>query len=112
MKELLRIKKVIRQNNSIYGNPRWYIEAYNEKGELIKGKTENNGRIGYLISGWDEEHFKVMEYHITKKGNVIFTDIEKQKKPLQEEMMNCKHECEECNKKWYCITYAKENKII
>lgn len=75
IKTIVRLKKIVRLNNSSYGNPRYEVYFENKSNEEFYGKTELNGSIGYKISKRYERMIALIEYHRTKKGNIIITDI-------------------------------------
>ena len=73
----LTLKNIIRLNNSYYGNPRYLIEAVDDKNNTIYGKTASNAQIGYIISNQlIEKTFKI-SLHETATGSIIFDNIEK-----------------------------------
>lgn len=72
MKKTLRILKVERLNNSIYGNPCYHLIVEDEEGEILTGKTATNAVLGYEVSYTWEGEKKVLAYHYTKNGNIIF----------------------------------------
>lgn len=73
----LTIKNITRLNNTCYGNPRYLIEAVDEKNNTIYGKTASNAQIGYIISNQlIEKTFKI-SLHETVTGSIIFDKLEK-----------------------------------
>ena len=72
MESTFKILKIERLNNSFYGNPRYRLTVEDENGEILTGKTETNASLGYAVDyNWKGEK-KVIEYHYTKGGNLIF----------------------------------------
>ena len=75
MKELkakLKILKVEKRNNSIYGNPCRRLITATEDGKILIGKTATNAALGWEVSWTWEGEWKVLAYHFTKNGNCIF----------------------------------------
>lgn len=73
----LKIKNIVRLNNTCYGNPRYLIEAIDDKNNTIYGKTASNAQIGYIISNQlIEKTFKI-SLHETVTGSIIFDKLEK-----------------------------------
>ena len=70
--KILKIMKLERRKNSIYGNPSWAIYAIDEEGNYYNGKTASNAMIGYEISWTWEGQEKTFDFHYTKTGNLIF----------------------------------------
>ena len=68
----LKILKVKKRKNSIYGNPKYYLITADKDGNLIDGVTATNAAVGYEISWTWEGETKILEYHQTKSGNIIF----------------------------------------
>ena len=68
----LKILKVEKLNNSIYGNPCRRLITEREDGEILVGKTATNAILGYEVSWTWEGEWKVLAYHFTKSGNCIF----------------------------------------
>ena len=64
-----------RLNCSIYGNPAFYAEFENAAGETLKGRTASNAACAYGFLNRKEQPRKI-EYHITKKGNIIFDYVD------------------------------------
>lgn len=93
-KAKLKILKVEKLNNSIYGNPCRRLITETEDGKILIGKTATNAVLGYEVSWTWEGDWKVLAYHFTKSGNCIFDrttkldeteiTIEKIKKELTE----------------------------
>ena len=76
----MKILDIIRLNNSKYGNPRYHIIGKDYKGNIISGKTLSDSSLGYACgSHWKGKHVK-LDYHKTKKGNIIFDRIKRRKK--------------------------------
>ena len=75
IKVISKIKDVTFRNHSLYGNPSYYINFENEKGELIKGYTAANASCGYSCTNPDLREFAYIEYHITKGGKIIIDYI-------------------------------------
>lgn len=75
LKTIVRLNKIVRLNNSSYGNPRYAVYFEDRGNEEFYGKTESNGSIGYKISTRYEGMIAMIKYHRTKTGNIIITDI-------------------------------------
>ena len=71
-KAKLKILKVERLNNSIYGNPCHRLITETEDGKMLIGKTATNAVLGYEVSWTWEGEWKVLAYHFTKKLNFSF----------------------------------------
>ena len=72
MKKVFRILKIEKLNNSIYGNPCRRLIVEDEEGEILTGKTASNSVLGYKVADTWENEKKVLTYHYTKVGNLIF----------------------------------------
>ncbi len=72
MKKSFRILKVEKLNNSMYGNPCRRLIVEDEEGEILTGKTATNAKLGYEVADTWEGEKKVIAYHYTKSGNLIF----------------------------------------
>lgn len=68
----LKILKVEKLNNSIYGNPSYRLVVANKYNDVFVGKTATNATLGYEVSLTWEGDWKVLAYHFTKNGNCIF----------------------------------------
>ena len=68
----LKILKIEKLNNSIYGNPCRRIIAETEDNKILVGKTATNSVLGWEVSYTWEGDWKVLAYHFTKNGNCIF----------------------------------------
>ena len=68
----LKILKVEKLNNSIYGNPCRRLISQTEDGKILIGKTATNSVLGWEVSHTWEGDWKVLAYHFTKSGNCIF----------------------------------------
>lgn len=64
-----------RCQNSIYGNPRFYGEFTSDSGAVLAGKTASNAMCAYAFLNQKDKKRKV-NYHYTRKGNVIIDTIE------------------------------------
>ena len=73
----LTIKNIVRLNNSYYGNPRYLIEAVDDKNNIVYGKTASNAKIGYIINNQLIEKTCKISLHETVTGSIIFDNIEK-----------------------------------
>lgn len=71
-KAKLKILKVEKLNNSIYGNPCRRLITETEDGKILIGKTATNAALGWEVSWTWEGEWKVLAYHFTKNGNCIF----------------------------------------
>lgn len=76
-KKQLIIKNIVRLNNTCYGNPRYLIEAVDEKNNTIYGKTASNAQIGYIINDQLIEKKCKISLHETITGSIIFDKLEK-----------------------------------
>lgn len=61
-------------NNSYNGNPRYSVTLEFEDGSSITGKTASDYAFCYSMP---KSGPAVCEWHTTRAGNVIFTDISK-----------------------------------
>lgn len=66
----LKIVKLERRKNSIYGNPSWAISAIDDEGNYYSGKTASNAMIGYELSWMDEGENMQLAFHYTKNGTI------------------------------------------
>ena len=71
-KAKLKILKVEKLNNSIYGNPCRRLITQTEDDQILVGKTATNSLLGWEVSQTWEGDWKVLAYHLTKSGNCIF----------------------------------------
>lgn len=71
-KTKLKILKVEKLNNGIYGNPCRRLITETEYGKTLVGKTATNSALGWEVSWTWEGEWKVLAYHFTKNGNCIF----------------------------------------
>lgn len=71
-KAKLKILKVEKLNNSIYGNPCRRLITETEDSKVLIGKTATNAALGYEVSWTWEGDWKVLAYHFTKSGKCIF----------------------------------------
>ncbi len=69
---IFTINRLTRGNNSIYGNPSYWIDCTDEHGNFLIGKTASNAAIGYALSYSHEGRTVSMQYHYTASGNLIF----------------------------------------
>ena len=74
MKKSIKQFKIInieRGNNSYYGNPSYLLTLFDENNNLYYAKTASNASVAYDINNtWINEK-KFLQYHITRKGNMI-----------------------------------------
>ena len=63
-----------RRNNSIYGNPSWYV-CFDNGTDSIMGKTASNAQRGYVVENFRDGRICNVTYHITKGGNTIIDGI-------------------------------------
>lgn len=75
LKTIVRLNKIVRLNDSKYGNPRYAIYFKDKSTEEFYGKTELDGSIGYKMSTRYEGMIAIIKYHRTKTGNIVITDI-------------------------------------
>ena len=68
----LKILKVEKLKNSIYGNPCRRLITGTEDGRILVGKTATNSALGWEVSWTWEGEWKVLACHFTKNGNCIF----------------------------------------
>ena len=64
-----------RKNCSYYGNPKFWGVFENENGETLSGTTATDASCGYSFLN-NRTAEKVITYHETKTGNIIFFFIE------------------------------------
>lgn len=67
--------KLVRLNNSVWGNPRYLVTIKDEIGNYFYAKTASNASCGYSIDNYYGKK-TLFHYHITKAGNNIIDDIE------------------------------------
>lgn len=75
MEKTFKILTIERLNNSIYGNPRYRLTVEDENGEILTGKTATNAALGYYVDYNWKGGKKVISYHYTKGGNLIFNRL-------------------------------------
>ena len=63
-----------RRNNSIYGNPSWYV-CFDNGTNSIMGKTASNAQCGYTVENFRDGRICNVNYHITKGGSTIIDGI-------------------------------------
>ena len=63
-----------RRNSSYYGNPKFWGVFEDNNGNLLEGTTATDASCGYSFLNNREEE-KVITYHETKTGNIIFDYI-------------------------------------
>ena len=63
-----------RRNNSIHGNPSWYVFFDNGTDSII-GKTASNASCGYSLTNFRDGRTCNVTYHITRTGNTIIDGI-------------------------------------
>ena len=75
--ETMEIRKVERLKNSYYGNPRYLIIVTlpEKNNDILIGNTASNAMIGYEIGYSSEGKTFKIEYHYTKRNNVVFDRI-------------------------------------
>ena len=65
-----------RITNSRMGNPRYFVIIQNqETGETIKGNTQSDAKIGYILTDYIKEP-KIFTYH-KAHNNIIFDKVER-----------------------------------
>jgi hypothetical protein len=64
-----------RRNCSYYGNPKFFGVFEDSNGNLLEGTTAMDASCGYSFLN-NREAEKVITYHETKTGNIIFDYIE------------------------------------
>ena len=67
-----------RRNNSIYGNPSWYV-CFDNGTNSIMGKTASNAQCGHIVTNFRDGRACNVTYHITKGGNTIIDEIKEVK---------------------------------
>lgn len=67
--------KLERLNNSVWGNPRYFVTLKDEAGNFFYAKTASDVSCGYSIDNYYGKK-KLFHYHITKAGNNIIDDID------------------------------------
>lgn len=67
-----KVVTVKRGNNSIYGNPSYFLTVETENGEQITGRTASDAAIGYELGYSHEGKTLNFDYHYTATGNLIF----------------------------------------
>lgn len=70
-----RIVCLEREGTSRMGNPRYFAVFAESNGTYLSGTTKANAGICYSIGNYKTKLVNVT-YHITKRGSVIFDDIE------------------------------------
>ena len=63
-----------RRNNSIYGNPSWYV-CFANGADRIMGRTASNAQCGYVVENFRDGRACNVTYHITKGGNTVIDKI-------------------------------------
>ena len=63
-----------RRNNSIYGNPSWYV-CFANGADSITGKTSSDAKCGYTLTNFRNGRACNVNYHITKGGNTVIDRI-------------------------------------
>ena len=63
-----------RRNNSICGNPSWYV-CFDNGTDSIMGKTASNAQCGYTVENFRDGRICNVTYHITRTGNTIIDGI-------------------------------------
>lgn len=71
LEQKFKIWNIERGNNSIYGNPSYYIWLEDEHGDLHRAKTASNASVSYAIGSHWCDTVKTLIYHYTKNGNMI-----------------------------------------
>ena len=64
-----------RRNSSYYGNPKFWGIFEDNNGNLLEGTTATDASCGYSFLN-NQTAEKVITYHETKTGNIIFDYIE------------------------------------
>ena len=69
MKATIKTKERIK--NSVNGNPRYFVIAETEEGEILHGNTASDASFCY--GNWRTGQLCEIKYHYTaKRGNLIF----------------------------------------
>lgn len=77
MKEFIAkgtIKRIERLKNSYVGNPAYSI-VFKTDDDILIGRTATNAVLGYQCYWTWEGEEKILAYHVTKNGNVIFDHL-------------------------------------
>lgn len=111
----LKIVKIERLKNSVYGNPAYKMLVEDETGKQYEGRTASDAAIAYKLSTSDINQIYNIQYHYTKNNNIIFdyacykVDIES----IEEEIKNLQNTCERLkNDNEYTKIYKKTLKKI
>lgn len=72
----VKVIRVDRLRNSLYGNPRFEI-TFIDGGETLRGKTESNASFAYSITGSVVGKRVKIAYKKDKKSNVKITNLSK-----------------------------------
>ena len=111
----LKIVKIERLKNSVYGNPAYRMLVEDETGKQYEGRTASDATIAYGLSTSDINQIYNLQYHYTINNNIIFdymnykVDIES----IEEEIKNLQNTCEKLkNDNEYTKIYKKTLKKI
>lgn len=66
-----KILDIKRGNNSYYGNPSYHLMLVDENNNICIAKTASNASVAYGIDNAWLNTKKFLQYHITRKGNMI-----------------------------------------
>ena len=69
------VTDVSRKCTSLYGNPSYWVEFTSKDGRQFRGHTASNAQCGYIASDLVGKEV-VIEYHFTRKGNLIIDTME------------------------------------
>ena len=68
------LKAYKRLNNSVNGNPCYWLEFENDNAYL-DGRTKSDASCGYSCLNWIDRE-RIVHYHYTRKGNLIIDRIQ------------------------------------
>lgn len=75
METIGKIKLVEWRNNSLCGNPSYWVVFENENGFTRKGYTAPNSQCADNCKDSSLKEFAYIEYHTTPKGKIIIDRI-------------------------------------
>ena len=72
----IKILELWRKGTSVNGNPSFYVNFTDEEGNNVyNAYTGSDCVCGYSIQNYREDDVIEAEYHFTKKGNCIITNV-------------------------------------
>lgn len=111
----LKIVKIERLKNSVYGNPTYKLLVEDESGKQYEGRTASDASIAYKLSTSDINQIYNIQYHYTKNDNIIFdyACYKVEIKSIEEEIKNLQNTCARLkNDNEYTKIYKKTLKKI